>query len=54
MGQLRITLSDPNRHGIVNGGHTYAAIKDAIENADEMTRQILPRAHVRLHILQGP
>jgi hypothetical protein len=53
IGQLRITLSDPNRHGIVNGGHTYAAIRDAIENADDFTRQTLSRAHVRLHVLQG-
>jgi hypothetical protein len=53
IGQLRITLSDPNRNGIVNGGHTYAAIKDTIENADDLTRQTLSRAYVRLHVLQG-
>jgi hypothetical protein len=52
-GKLRITLADPTRHGIVNGGHTYAAIKDAIENADDITRTSLERAHVRLHLLQG-
>ncbi len=52
-GQLKITLADPNRHGIVNGGHTYAAIRDAIENADDVTLKSLKRAYVRLHILQG-
>ena len=52
-GKLRITLANPSRHGIVNGGHTYAAIKDAIENADDITRTSLERAHVRLHLLQG-
>ena len=52
-GKLRITLADPSRHGIVNGGHTYAAIKDAIESADDVTRTCLTRAHVRLHLLQG-
>jgi hypothetical protein len=52
-GQLRITLGDPNRHGIVNGGHTYAAIRDAIEQADDVERKSLQRAQVRLHILQG-
>ncbi len=52
-GQLRITLCDPNRHGIVNGGHTYAAIRDAIEQADDVERKSLQRAQVRLHILQG-
>jgi AIPR protein len=52
-GQLKITLADPSRHGIVNGGHTFAAIRDAIENADDMEMGSLSRAHVRLHILQG-
>ena len=53
MGQLRITLTDPDRHGIVNGGHTYAAIRDAIDQADDVERKSLSRAYVRLHILQG-
>jgi hypothetical protein len=53
MGQLRITLADPERHGIVNGGHTYAAIRDAIETADDVGRRTLARAYVRVHILQG-
>jgi len=52
-GQLAITLSDTTRHGIVNGGHTYAAIRDAIENADEQEMANIARAYVRLHILQG-
>ena len=52
-GQLVITLSDPSRHGIVNGGHTFAAIRDAIENADDQESVSLARAYVRLHILQG-
>lgn len=52
-GCLKITLADPDRHGIVNGGHTYAAIRDAIENADDVTAKTLKQAYVRLHILQG-
>lgn len=53
-GRLSITLADPSRHGIVNGGHTYAAIRDAIENAvDDVELKNLSRAYVRLHILQG-
>lgn len=52
-GKLQITLADPSRHGIVNGGHTYAAIRDAIENTDDVTQASLARAHVRLHLLQG-
>ena len=53
VGNLTVTLSDPNRHGIVNGGHTYAAIRDAIEQADESENDNLSRAFVRLHVLQG-
>ena len=52
-GELTITLTNSARHGIVNGGHTYAAIRDAIENADEMDMRNLSQAFVRLHILQG-
>lgn len=52
-GQLTITLRDPERHGIVNGGHTYAAIRDAIEKADANESDIIGRAFVRLHVLQG-
>ena len=52
-GQLSITLADPARHGIVNGGHTYAAIRDAIENAGDEELKSIARAQVRLHILQG-
>lgn len=52
-GQLSITLTHPDKHGIVNGGHTFAAIRDAIEHADEMELKTISRAYVRLHILQG-
>lgn len=37
----------------MNGGHTYAAIRDAIENAEDADLENLARAYVRLHILQG-
>ena len=53
MDNSSITLADPNRHGIVNGGHTYAAIRDAIEDAEELQLKSLSRAYVRLHVLQG-
>jgi hypothetical protein len=52
-GELSLTLTDSSRHGIVNGGHTYAAIRDALENADEIELANMSRAYVRLHILQG-
>ncbi len=52
-GMLRIGLNDASKHGIVNGGHTFAAIRDCIEGADDETFETLTRAFVRLHILQG-
>lgn len=48
---LTITLSDESLHGIVNGGHTYAAIRDVIENAS--TIDLAPQAYVRLHLMSG-
>jgi hypothetical protein len=48
---LTITLSDESLHGIVNGGHTYAAIRDEIENAS--TIDLVPQAYVRLHLMSG-
>lgn len=53
VGILTIRLDDPTLHGIVNGGHTYAAIREAIDSADEHESAALERAFVRLHILQG-
>lgn len=53
IGQLTLRLDDPLLHGIVNGGHTYAAIRDAIHTADETEAESVKRAFVRLHILQG-
>ncbi len=52
-GVLTIALTDQDRHGIVNGGHTFAAIREAIENADEEEMSAIRRAFVRLHVLQG-
>ncbi len=46
IGRLKITLSDVERHGIVNGGHTYAAIRDAIEHGDDNEMEIIARAWV--------
>jgi len=51
-GFLTLTLASPDLHGIVNGGHTFAAIRDAIDNAEEDELDNLERAYVRLHILR--
>ena len=52
IGELTVHLADPNRHGIVNGGHTYAAIRQALEDAEEGISN-LNDAFVMLHVLQG-
>src|SRR5262249_38127848 len=45
--------TDSERHGIVNGGHTFAAIRDVIESMEDAEAGSLDDAYVRLHILQG-
>lgn len=52
-GSMTLTFNDPGKHGIVNGGHTYAAIREAIETATEEDLEMLNNAFVRLHIFQG-
>ncbi|CAN5857604.1 hypothetical protein BH11PLA1_BH11PLA1_20740 [soil metagenome] len=53
VGLLNVHLVDAERHGVVNGGHTYAAIRQAVENADEEELAALKNAFVRLHFLKG-
>lgn len=48
---LKVTLSDPVRHGPANGGHTYAAIRHCVENPDNLDD--LDSAYVRVHVFQG-
>jgi hypothetical protein len=52
-GLLKVSLCDPERHGIVNGGHTFAAILEARETADPEELQAVSQAFVRLHLMQG-
>ncbi len=52
-GILSMTFTDQGKHGIINGGHTYAAIREAIETATEDELKALGDAYVRLHIFQG-
>ncbi len=49
---LKITLSDPDRHGLANGGHTYAAIRQCVESENDALAD-LHEAYVRLHAYQG-
>lgn len=50
-GRLRLKLSDPEAHGLCNGGHTYSAIREYAETADDP--KTLEEAFVRLHIFEG-
>ena len=60
-GQVVLTLSDLERHGLVNGGHTYAAIRAEVEETEGMgdsdeahaRAHALSQAYVRVHIFQG-
>lgn len=44
---VSIVLVDPTLHGVVNGGHTYKAIREALENGYEKG------AFVRVHLMSG-
>ena len=52
-GKLHITFNDKGKHGIINGGHTYAAIREAVESATPEELQELQQAFVRLHLFQN-
>lgn len=52
-GELVLNLTDVTKHGIVNGGHTYAAIREAIETATSEELLELQRAYVRLNVYSG-
>lgn len=49
--QLTLQFTDVGKHGIINGGHTYAAIREAIETSED--KEALKSAFVRLHVFQG-
>lgn len=52
-GKLQLSFNDVQKHGIVNGGHTYAAIREAVDNASAVELEQLNLAYVRLHIFEG-
>ncbi len=52
-GTLELKLADKGKHGIVNGGHTYAAIREAIETATPEELESLKEAYVRLNVYVG-
>lgn len=50
-GVVAVTFSDPKLHGLVNGGHTYLAIRQVTKDQDFSDSELA--AFVRLHILEG-
>ncbi len=48
-----VRLTDKQRHGLVNGGHTFATILDAAKRADEEQLANMRRAQVRIHVMRG-
>lgn len=49
-GRLEVTLTESERHGIVNGGHTWTAIRQ-VEEDETVAKPI--EAHVRVFFIQG-
>lgn len=53
-GIVTVTLNDPESHGLVNGGHTFRAIREALaEREEEGAGAEGLDAYVRLHIMEG-
>lgn len=53
-GRLQLHLTDPEIHGLCNGGHTYAAIREHAEKAAEGGgSSTLDEVWVRLHLFEG-
>jgi hypothetical protein len=50
-GRLRFSMSDVLSHGLCNGGHTYAAIREHAERAENPST--LQEVWVRLHLFEG-
>lgn len=52
-GSVQVKLTDPSRHGLVNGGHTFQAIQQVKAERVESGQDDEWPAYVRLHILTG-
>jgi hypothetical protein len=49
-GVLKVTLTDKTQHGIVNGGHTFHAIRQVVDDPERVEPV---GAQVRMHFVQG-
>jgi len=50
-GRLRFSMSDPSAHGLCNGGHTYAALREHAERPEGTSA--LEEVWVRLNLFEG-
>ncbi|MBI4336527.1 MAG: AIPR family protein [Chloroflexi bacterium] len=51
--RVDLQLSDPDRHGLGDGGHTYTVIRSYCDGKDRSALQPTQQAHVRVEILEG-
>jgi hypothetical protein len=51
--RVRLHLTDPKAHGLVNGGHTFATIRDAAKRGNPEQLKNMRRAFVRVHVMRG-
>lgn len=52
-GAVTVTLKDPKRHGIANGGHTFKVIQQVLKEREQDNDTSPWGAYVRLHIITG-
>lgn len=52
-GNLDVSLTDPKKHGIINGGHTYITIAKIVDEASEEDKIKLASAFVPVHVFTG-
>ena len=50
---LRLTLEDPNVHGLLDGGHTYKVMQVYCSEVDKTAIQSSEQAFVRMEVLEG-
>ena len=51
-GVLTLQFSDPEKHGLLDGGHTYRVIKEYCEAAEDDDPEV-EQAYIRIEVLEG-
>jgi len=52
-GVITLTLSDPRRHGLLDGGHTYTVARSYISQTERASLATDEQAFVRVELLEG-